>query len=506
MFVLSWLKRSLNNIAAFRPSLAVGIVIYGLGDLANRSLASLLLIPLYTHYLSVEDYGIITTLTPLAWLLITVSSTNMPGALIRFYHDDTDVLYRKRVCSTVVAYLIVAPLLVSAAFYFAGPYIFHYLLPNIPFSPYGVIMLGFVYFSLIPQTLLALWRTEEKPIHFALFSCSGFLVTTAGIAFMVAYRGEGVYGKMLAELVVAAGMAALSFVLMRRQLTWRLDIRLLQGLLLFSAPMVPHLIARWLLNYVSRIQLLSSTSLAQAGIFGLGSQLGMVSLLVSSSAMNALAPWFYRVAREDGSAKTITRVSTWFLGGFLALTAGICVFAKELLHLLAAEDFASAYPVIIIVAIGTYFLSAYNFPMLGLMYLKKTHIVPMLTVVSALITIGVNALCIPRWGALGAAYGTLIGQTVLFLLTFIVSQRIYPVTYEYGKLARIAGIFGTLSLIGYFLPALPQLVSVSIKCLLFASVPLWFVVFGVAQWHEMRVVGLKTYRTVRSFGRSSQGR
>lgn len=490
-----------RSIFSSRPGLAGGILVYGVGDLANRSLASLLLIPVYTHFLSVGDYGIVTTLTPLAWLLMAICSTNMPGALVRFYHDDTDTLYRRRLCSTVVAYLLVVPLLVLTGLYFAGPYVFDLVFPQIPFFPYGFLLLWFVYFSLIPQTLLALWRTEEKPFQYALLSCGGFFVTASGIVVMVVALEQGVYGKMLAEVIVAVLMALLSLVVMRKLFTRRLDIGLLQKLLLFSAPLVPHLVARWVLNYVSRIQLLAETDLEQAGLFGLGSQVGMISLLIANSVMNALAPWFYRTAPKQGSAEVISRVSTLFLSGFIALTTFVCIFAEEIIQILAAEEFASAYPVAILIAVGALFLSAYNFPMLGLMYLKKTHIVPILTVVSAAITICANILLIPRWGIMGASVATVIGQFVLFVSAFVVSQRLYPVQYEYSKLARLIGAFAGVYIVTYFLPSMSLPLMIGAKVLIVASLPVWLWAFRVVTREEMVSFVLSAISSYRSRGR-----
>ena len=474
-----------KNLFSARPGLAGGILIYGLGDLANRSLASLLLIPLYTHYLSVGDYGIITTLTPVAWLLVTICGMNMPGALVRFYHDHADMTYRRRLCSTVLVYVMIVPLVLLSLLLLGGPYLFGRIFPQIPFSPYGMLMVGFVYFTLIPQTLLALWRTEEKPFQYALLSCGGFFATACAITFMIVALKQGVYGKMLAELVVAVLWAFLSLAFMRRYFTRRLDFGLLQRLLLYSAPMVPHLIARWLLNYVSRIQILTATDLEQAGLFGLGSQIGGLATMVGISVMRALAPWFYRTAPKEGSAELFSRVSTLFLGAFISLTTLICIFAKELLLVLSTKEFAGAYPVVLLSALGALFLSAYNFPMLGLMYLKKTYLVPILTVTSAFILLGANLILIPRWGIVGAAIGTTIGQAVLLALAFSVSQRLYPIRYEYSKVARLTGVFAAVYAVTCILPPAPTPIVIAMKVFIVATVPIWLLLSGIVNREEL---------------------
>src|ERR671930_2703525 len=76
------LSRELNRLAKHTA-------IYGLGGLVSRLLAVLLL-PLYTHYLSGRDYGRVETLTALTAVLVTLLRLGISSAFFRFYFDSTD--------------------------------------------------------------------------------------------------------------------------------------------------------------------------------------------------------------------------------------------------------------------------------------------------------------------------------------------------------------------------------------------------------------------------------
>ena len=58
-------------------------LIYGLGPVVSR-FASLLLLPLYTHYLTPADYGQVETLTALVAVAVTIAQLGMVNALFRF--------------------------------------------------------------------------------------------------------------------------------------------------------------------------------------------------------------------------------------------------------------------------------------------------------------------------------------------------------------------------------------------------------------------------------------
>ena len=56
---------------------------------------------------------------------------------------------------------------------------------------------------------------------------------------------------------------------------------------------------------------------------------------------------------------------------------------------------------------------------------------------AAAVNIAVNLLLIPIIGFPGAAWATLIAYFVMAVMTYIMTQRIYPMKYEWGRLLKI---------------------------------------------------------------------
>src|ERR671938_952270 len=86
-------------LAAQLKRLAKHSAIYGLGGLVSRLLAVLLL-PLYTSYLSTADYGKIETLVAAATVLVIVLRLGISSAFFRFYFDSPDPEHRVVVVRT----------------------------------------------------------------------------------------------------------------------------------------------------------------------------------------------------------------------------------------------------------------------------------------------------------------------------------------------------------------------------------------------------------------------
>ena len=85
----------------------------------------------------------------------------------------------------------------------------------------------------------------------------------------------------------------------------------------------------------------------------------------------------------------------------------------------------------------------------GIYVKKKTIYLLFVTGSAAIINIILNYLLIPEYKMWGAAFSTAAAYVVMAYLLFLVSRRLYPVTYEYGRIFHIVCITGLL----YALPA-----------------------------------------------------
>src|SRR5262245_1884445 len=88
--------------------------IYGLGSVVARILGVLLL-PLYTRYLSPSDYGLIETLVALTAVLSALVAQAMKSAFFRFYFDSAEPARRLLVVRTAFWYVMAASTLTLAA-------------------------------------------------------------------------------------------------------------------------------------------------------------------------------------------------------------------------------------------------------------------------------------------------------------------------------------------------------------------------------------------------------
>jgi O-antigen/teichoic acid export membrane protein len=98
------------------------------------------------------------------------------------------------------------------------------------------------------------------------------------------------------------------------------------------------------------------------------------------------------------------------------------------------EDYGPAAAVIGLLALGAVALGAYYVVATGVNLAQRTGQIAWTTLVSALVSLTLNALLIPSWGIIGAGLAGLAANLTSTTLIFRVSQRVWPLPFQTGRL------------------------------------------------------------------------
>src|SRR5438128_8944996 len=169
---------------------------YGIGGFVSRILAVLLL-PLYTRYLSPSDYGAIATLVALSAVLFAMLRASIQSSFFRFYFDSTDERRRTLVVrtsfwftmATATAALLAGLALaepISRALFATGSYT-------------GLVRAAFVglWAAMNYDQLASLFRVEERSVSFALASLANVVLTIGVTVLLVVVLDKGPVGVLV---------------------------------------------------------------------------------------------------------------------------------------------------------------------------------------------------------------------------------------------------------------------------------------------------------------------
>jgi O-antigen/teichoic acid export membrane protein len=422
--------------------------IYAFSDILKQAI-NFLLLPLYTAYLSTDDYGILSIALAASAVLEVFYGFGLRGAVGRLYFDQQDEAQVRDFLGTLALFLAVAGIALTILLLAVGPFVWP--LDDVPFSPHIVLVLIAVLLNSLGLSLvLPLYYVRGQAGRYAAFSLLSFAVVTAATLLFVVALGQGAEGALWGRVLGGAIMLVPALMILARHSHFGLRWPILSPALAFSLPLVPHLISQWVLNFSDRLILGALVSLDDVGIYAVGYQFGLAVSIVITAINNAWTPWYFR-AHTEGRRDHIPAFVTYYVIVTAGLALGAALFAREAVGLMTAEAYHAAWRIVPIVALG-YFLNGLAARFLDVLLLqKRTGVIPITTVAAGAANVAFNLLAIPEIGMIGAAYGTLFGYAVRVLLTGYYAAQTGPPPVEWRRVLAISGLAGLCAVPGVIL-------------------------------------------------------
>jgi O-antigen/teichoic acid export membrane protein len=484
-----------RTVFARLTQLARNLVVYGLGDVATNVI-SFFLLPLYTRYLSLEDYGVIGLLLGVEVVAKIVFRWGVDASFMRLYYDCPDDAGRQRLASTIFWFLVAlngSVLFVAQA---AAPWMATHLFGRTSHvTALRVVLLNtfIVGFYFIPFHVLRI--TGRAPQFIALTVSRSFATLVLRLTFVVVFTW-GVLGVVLADLIATAGFTLLLGRWFAPLIRPAFSFGVMREALAFGLPRLPHGIAHQLTAVADRYILTQFVSLREIGLYSIGATFGLAMKLFLSAFEYAWAPFYFATMRDPDAKRTFSLVTTYGVAMLALLAAGLSAVAVDLVRLMTQPEFHSAATVIPWVGLGVLFQGVYLLTSIGLNITKRTAYYPVATFCAAGTSVLANLALVPRYGVLGAAWANAAAYFVLAMVGMSLSQRFYPIQYDWPRLVRIAlAAAGAFLAARLFLPGqMPPLLGVLLRGATVVVVyPALLMVMGFYQARELaRVASLFT--------------
>jgi O-antigen/teichoic acid export membrane protein len=388
-----------------------------------------LLLPVLTRYLEPSDYGIVSTFQVLLEALIVFVGMSAHGIVtVNYFMVEKDEL-KRFVGNVVFLQFISASIITVLMFLFKEPLA--------RFIKYPVDWIVFVVpvalFNVWFTLALTFWRVEQRPIPYGITQVSWVLFNAALSLMLVIVFGMKWNGRILGIAISTCifGIYGILMMVKRSYLAIVPQRRYISEVLSFCLPLIPASLGWWATNGIDRIFINLMVDVTATGVYTVGYQVGMIIGLLANSFNQAWSPFLFEKLKENRYATKIKIVKLTYLifgaivGGALILSYASPYFLK----IFVGKSYQSAYVYVIWVALG-YGFNGMRFLVLNyIYYVKKTYVLSWVPFLSAGINIGLNFLLIKAKGPLGAAQSTTISFAVAFILTWILSARVYPMPW-----------------------------------------------------------------------------
>jgi O-antigen/teichoic acid export membrane protein len=415
-------------------------IAYGLASLVGPG-TGLLLLPVYTRYLSASDFGFIALLEVVSLLLATVFSLGMTAMVPFYYVDEPDPGRRRRRLGSLLVGVTLLNVALTALVVSAGGAVLGVVMPSVPATPFLPILA--LTALLEPYWIVAgaILQIQERAGRYSALSVARVALSiTLRIVAVVVLAG-GVTGFLAANLATAAVTAAVVMPLLRREAALVLDVRELWRALAVGGPTVPNNLLSYGFRSLDRVIMERFVSHDQIGVYYLALRLADVLRLGADVLISAWRPVFFK---EAGDARFVATVAPDVIRlvaiGFLGMFVVLSLFAREAVALLLAPAFAAAAPLVPVLLAAMAIKALTSFPHLVLWYRKRAAYMPVLTLVALGVSLGANLVLTPRLGTWGIATSLLLSWVVLFVLTLAVARRLYPLPYPWRPIGFAATV------------------------------------------------------------------
>ena len=403
-------------------------IIYTLSGLLLKCF-SFLLLPLYTAFLTTEDYGIQSVANSFLSTMSFVVAFSLFSAVLRFYVDLKDNSEKlKRFYGTIVLFVFASSTVFAVALCLFRELLVKHVFAGVPFYPVVLLCIITLLFNCQQQIYVNILRSQQKAVKCSVLSIVYFFVALGFNIVFVVFLRKGATGVLLSALLANALYTAFFvFDMVRtKSIIFCFDTKLLRDALTYSIPIMPHNLATKLAQLISKVLIGNTGTMSSLGLFSVASHFGDVADTIQNYVNNAYGPWLFERLHEKSadykkSIRSVVRGLCAVIGLFLI---GLSLFSHDCIVLFINKNYVNSWQYVPLIVLVYGIKTMYYFYVSILFYYKQaSKFLFTATLSGSVINIVTSALLIPIWGVFGSIAADAIAMFVRVAIVVIISKR-----------------------------------------------------------------------------------
>ena len=432
-------------------SLAKDTAIYGLSSIVGRFL-NYLLVPVYTAKISAESggYGVISNVYAYTALLLVILTYGMETTFFRFANKEGEnplQVYRTTMCAVactsclfVAVVLLLLHPIASAMGYANHPDYIWVMAVTVAIDA----------FQCIPFAYL---RYAKKAVKFASLKLFNILLSIAlNVFFFVVWPlYTGIATEVGYAFYINLACSALLMLGLVKELAlfrWHIDTALLQRMLRYSWPILVLGIAGILNQAADKILFPyiypGENAHEQLGIYSASSKIAMIMAMITQAFRYAYEPFVFGKNKDKDNKQTYALAMKYFILFTLLAFLVVMGYLQLLKHIIGSDYWSGlqAVPVVMVAEImmGVSFNLSFWYKLTD-----RTIWGAWFSGIGCAVLITVNLLFVPRYGFMACAWAGVAGYGTAMLLSYIVGQRYYPISYPLKSIAAYVALAALLA-------------------------------------------------------------
>jgi O-antigen/teichoic acid export membrane protein len=425
---------------------------YGVSSVLTM-VAGLITFPILTRIFSVADYGLMNLVSTTLTLAVAFGKVGIQHSIIRY---ESEIRAGKgrftlhQLYSTTLLGMLVTGVLAALVIGLGAQIVPDGWLSDPRLRVLFAIASLLVIIQVTDSVLVNVLRAEQETttlMKYQVIKKYTGIAIILGTLFFVARSLKGFYAASIVS--EGAAVATLAYVLFRpgrrpaptpAQFSKPMYLELLK----FGIPMmIGYEISGIILSVGDRYVIDGVIGPEQLGLYSAAYNLcSYVQAAFIASVAQAITPIYMRLWDQKGKDETaafIDRSLRSYTILAAPLVAGVAVVGPELLTSLASNKYAGATSVLAWVIAGMVVDNTNAMVGAGLFINRKTRVIMVIVICTALLNIALNLLLVPRIGIVGSAIATLISYTANSLSMAIVGRHLLKVTIPWLTILRAGG-------------------------------------------------------------------
>jgi len=441
--------------------------IYGLGSMMSR-LVGFLLIPLYAHFLTPADYGVLQLIYITTETVAIISGLKLSVAMFRLYHEADTPGERNAVISTALigglglGVLLIGPLLLIS------PWLAGFILEGEGQGVLFRIAVSSLCLQFPSSIVMSYLQIKERSLLYVGITTSRLIVSVGLNIYFVVVLRSNVIGILMAGLLIDVVSSAILIPWVFSRCGFHFSPVWFREMIQFGLPLVPGSLASMVTHASDRYFIRAYLSVAAAGVYSLGYKMG--SSIHSFFYVPFGQIWNSRrfvIEKEPEARRIYAKVCTYFIGIMSFVGLGMSLFAKDIIMIISSDKYWDSAGIIPFVVLSYVVYSLEDHVSTGSWLKKRTGGIGVVVLVSGAVNIGLNFVLIPLFGMYGAVLSTLLSFLMRNVGLYYLSNQLYPIPFEWGRLS-------TMFLVGILLYVIStQIASSNLSLNLFLKWCLW---------------------------------
>ena len=420
--------------------------LYSLGRMLVDGLR-FFLIPLYTAYIPIAEYGLYNILVSIKEILFNFFSQVSEASYSRFFFKDKN---DKQFFSNIVSIFLLSFAILTIITLLLSNTIKQILFSNFPHFFYLIyILLGISFAQFFVQIKMSEFIMESKALKYFITSLVVGIAPIVLIIFMV-LRLDMTIDALLVGMFIPYSLLTLYILLRKRnEIFKKPNIKLIKKYNSYGLPLTMNTLSSKVLNAGDRFVIQYFLTSAAVGAYS------FIYLITSTLLIFVTQPFIQVVnplvmRYEDNQKtlqKTVTNASVALLIGLSIFGLLLSFFVEYILNIVIKnQDYMQYVSLISLLSIAFVIDAGRTFTNRGLVFKNKTHIIMWVSVSTAILNIILNIILIPIMGIWGAALATVLAFLFSLPLLIYYSEKHHPLRYPKARIYTIivtySGIIG----------------------------------------------------------------